>query len=248
MIKIIVVDDEKPALDMMVMLLNKYFHDRMVIVDQCVDIFEAEQSILKFSPDIVFLDIRMKHGGGFELLRKIGKSTFDVIFTTAHSEYALEAIKQSALDYLLKPINPADLIMAMKRFDDKYANKFEIDRIRLLIENLDSGSKEYPKVAFPVNDGYKLIKSSTIKYCEADVNYTRLHLINGDKMMVSKTLKRIEELLPEQLFLRPHKSYLVNKNYIKEYKNKEGHFLVLINNEEIPVSGRKKSEVLSSIT
>lgn len=247
MIRVIIVDDEKPALEMMKSLLLKYFSHKFMIVDSCLNILDAETSIQNNLPDLVFLDIRMKNGGGFELLRKLGKVNFDVIFTTAHSEYALEAIKQSALDYLLKPISPAELILSIKKFEDKHKSKFEVDRIKLLMENLNTGDNNLPKIAFPINEGYKLIKSSQINYCESDINYTKVNLVDGTSFLVSRTLKKIEELLPSQYFLRTHKSFLVNKNYIKKYMNKEGHFLILTNDEKIPVSSRKRSEILSNI-
>lgn len=247
MIRVIIVDDEQPALQMMQSLINKYFSHKAIILDCCSTVSEAKKAILAFSPDLVFLDIRMKAGGGFELLRQLGKVDFDVIFTTAHSEYALEAIKQSALDYLLKPISPAELIFAIKKFEDKHRSKFELDRIELLMENLNNGDNNFPKIAFPINEGYKLIRSNQIMYCVSDVNYTKVHLVEGTSFLVSRTLKKIEELLPQKLFLRPHKSYLVNTNYIKKYINKEGHFLILSNDEKIPVSSRKRTEILSSI-
>lgn len=247
MIKTIIVDDEAPARELMRSLLQRYFNNKFIIVAECASIKEAQDQIELNQPDLVFLDIKMKNGSGFDLLKRLDKIQFEVIFTTAYSEFALEAIKQSALDYLLKPINPADLIIAIKKFEEKNLNRFELDRIRLLLENLETGSKEYPKIAFPASEGYKLIRASTIKYCVADINYTKIHLIDGTSFVVSKTLKRIEELLPMELFIRPHKSYLVNQNMIKAYSNKEGHFLVLVNNEQIPISSRKKNEILTQI-
>jgi|TARA_B110000908_G_scaffold171419_1_gene234104 two-component system LytT family response regulator len=248
--RVIIVDDEEPALEMMTSLLKRYFSHKFIIVDSCLNISDAEKSIHANSPDLVFLDIRMKNGGGFELLRKLGKVDFDVIFTTAHSEHALEAIKNSALDYLLKPISPAELILSVKKFEDKHKSKFEgdrIDRIELLMDNLNNGDNNFPAISFPVNEGYKLIRSNQIMYCVSEINYTKVHLVEGTSFLVSRTLKKIEELLPHQFFLRSHKSYLVNKNYIKKYMNKEGHFLLLSNDEKIPVSSRKRSEILSSI-
>lgn len=247
MIRIIIVDDEKPARELMQSLLNKYFSHKCVVVDSCTNITDAEKSIRAFSPDLVFLDIRMKNGSGFDLLRKFGKVDFDVVFTTAHSEFALDAIKQSALDYLLKPISPAELILAVKKYEDKHTSLFEFDRIELLMENLKSGDNNFPKIAFPVSDGYKLIRSNQILYCVSDINYTHVHLVEGNEFLVSRTLKKIEEMLPDELFLRTHKSYLVNKNHVKKYMNKDGHYLILSRDEKIPVSSRKRGEILSNI-
>lgn len=245
--RVIIIDDELPALEMMNSLLKKYFSYNLIVVDSCSNIEDAEKSIRANLPDLVFLDIRMKNGGGFELLRRLGKVDFDVIFTTAHSEYALEAIKNSALDYLLKPISPAELILSIKKFEDK-KGMVELDRIKLLMENLQSKDNNSPKVFFPIKEGYKILGVNQILYCIADINYTTVHLVDGTSFLVSRTLKKIEELLPEQSFLRPHKSYLVNKAYIKKYLNKDSYFLILSNNEKIPVSSRKRSEILSNIT
>ncbi|MGB0933391.1 MAG: LytR/AlgR family response regulator transcription factor [Lishizhenia sp.] len=247
MIKTIVVDDEAPARELMSSLLHRYFNNKFIIVAECANIQEAFTEIEMHQPDLVFLDIKMKNGSGFDLLKKFNKVNFEVIFTTAYSEFALEAIKQSALDYLLKPINPADLLSAVNRFEKKNQNKFELDRIRLLLENIEPGANDYRKIAFPSNDGYKLVKVNTIKYCVADINYTRIFFLDGNSFVVSKTMKRVEELLPNNLFIRTHKSYLVNVNIIKEYSNKEGHCLILANNEQIPISNRKKNEVLARI-
>ncbi|MGB0933057.1 MAG: LytR/AlgR family response regulator transcription factor [Lishizhenia sp.] len=247
-IRVIIIDDEQPALDMLTFMLNKYFSHKFIILDKCSNIEDAEKSIKEYVPDLVFLDIRMKNGGGFTLLKKLGKVNFDVIFTTAYSEYGVEAIKQSALDYLLKPIKPAELIFAVKKFEDKHVKKYEVDRIQLLIDNLEFGRAEFPNVAFPIYGGYKLVKPMLIKYCVSDINYTKVHFIDGTFLVVAKTLKKIEEILPKKLFLRTHKSYLVNKNYVKKYLNKEGHFLILSDDEQIPVSVRRKGEILQSIT
>jgi|TARA_B110000908_G_scaffold166104_1_gene216646 two-component system LytT family response regulator len=245
--RVIIIDDEQPALEMMTSLLKKYFSYKLIIVDSCSNIKDAEKSIHANLPDLIFLDIRMKNGGGFELLRRLGKVDFDVIFTTAHSEYALDAIKESALDYLLKPISPAELILSVKKFEDK-KGKVELDRIKLLMESLQSKDNNSDKVSFPIKEGYKILGVNQILYCVADINYTTVHLVEGTSFLVSRTLKKIEELLPEQSFLRTHKSYLVNKAYIKKYLNKDSHFLILSTNEKIPVSSRKRSEILSNIT
>lgn len=247
MIRTILIDDEQPALKLMRTLLEKYFQNKFLILEECTNIKDAEVAIAKHNPDLIFLDIKMKSGNGFDLLKKIENINFDVIFTTAYSEYAIDAIKQSALDYLLKPISPAELILSIKKFEKKNQNKFELDRIRLLLENIESGTKEYPKIALPSSEGYELIKTTNIKYCVADINYTRIFLIDGRTILVSRTLKRIEEILPVELFLRPHKSYLVNLNFIKEYQNREGHFLILSSKEQIPISNRRKNEVLTKI-
>lgn len=248
MIKTIIIDDEEPARDYLEKIINRYFPNKLLILKKCTNIAEAVEAINTYNPDLVFLDIRMKSESGFDLFKKIDKTEFEVIFTTAYSEYALEAIKQSALDYLLKPINHIELGQSLKKFEKKTQYKFELDRIRLLLDNINISNNEYPKIAFPSEYGYKLINSDKILYCKADINYTIIKLIDNSSFIISKTLKKIEELLPNNLFLRIHKSYLVNINAIKEYNNKEGSFLIISNQERLPISSRKKTEIIEKLS
>lgn len=247
MIKTIIIDDEQPAIALIIALLNRYLPGKHLILGEASNIKEGVDLISKFKPDLVFLDVKLKGGTGFDLLNKVSDIFFEVIFTTAYSEYAIEAIKQSALDYLLKPINPIDLISAVKKFEERNKNKFELERIRLLLENIETPSSNFPKIALPYEDGYRIVKSSSIKYCEADVNYTKVCFLDDSSILVAKTLKSFCELLPEKSFIRVHKSYLVNFNLIKNYQNKEGSFVILSNDEKIPISSRKKNEVLSRL-
>lgn len=247
MIKTIIIDDEQPARDYLEKLIVRYFPNKFSIIKKCENIDQGFQSIKRHKPDLVFLDIKMQNGSGFDLLKQFDVVDFEVIFTTAHSEYAIEAIKQSALDYLLKPIDQIDLHSAIKKYQKKTQYKNELDRIRLLLENLDLGTHIQPKIAFPSEDGYKLVKSNTIKYCMAEGNYSRIFLVDGNSFILARTLKKIEEQLPSHLFLRIHKSYLVNLNYVKEYINTGGNYLTLINNERLPIASRKKTEVIERI-
>lgn len=248
MIKTIIIDDEQPARDYLEKIVNRYFPNKFLILQKCSDVEEGINAINFYNPDLVFLDIRMKNQSGFDVFKKLDKVEFEVIFTTAYSEYALEAIKQSALDYLLKPINHIELGQAIKKFERKNQYKHELDRIRLLLDNINISNVEYPKIAFPSEYGYKLVKSDRILYCKADINYTVIKLIDNSMLIVSKTLKKVEELLPPTLFLRIHKSYLVNINSIKEYSNKEGCFVILTNQEMLPISTRKKTEIIEKLS
>ena len=247
MIKAIIIDDEQPARDYFEKLINRYFPNKFAVVEKCSSVGEGIKAINFHSPDLVFLDIRINDDTGFALLKKLEKIDFEVIFTTAHSEYALEAIKQSALDYLLKPINQIELGTAIKKFEKKTEYGYELTRIRLLIENLDTGNKLHQKVALPYENGYRIIKCNTIQYCKSDGNYTLVKLVDSTSFILAKTLKTIEDLLPENLFIRIHKSYLVNQNYIKGYINNNGCCVILNSNEELPIASRKKTEVIEKI-
>ena len=247
MVKTIIIDDEQPARDYLEKLISRYFPTKFTILKKCKDIDEGFKAIKNYKPDLVFLDIKMQNGSGFDLLKLFDVVDFEVIFTTAHSEYAIDAIKQSALDYLLKPIDHIELHSAIKKYQKKTEYKSELDRIRLVLENIDSGNHLHPKIAFPTEDGYKLIKSNNIQYCRAEGNYSRIFLIDGNSFILARTLKKIEEQLPSHFFLRIHKSYLVNLNYAKEYINTNGNYLTLINNERLPIASRKKTEVIERI-
>jgi two-component system LytT family response regulator len=247
MVRTIIIDDESHPRDYLEKLLLRYFPNRFIILAKCSSVDEAIIMIDKYNPELVFLDIQMHEKDGFELLKLLPKIDFEIIFTTAHANYALEAIRWSALDYLLKPVNHIELSSALKRFDKKNLNKFEFDKIKLLLSNLDSGNSVNSKVAFPIDSGYKLVKSNSIIYCESDINYTTVYLLDGSKFVLSKTLKKIEELLPNDIFLRVHKSYLINVNHVVHYYKNREQIIELINGKKVPLAIRKKNEILSRI-
>ena len=247
MIKTIIVDDEFNAREFLEKLLHRSFPDKFLVLAKCESVDEAVLAIEKFNPELVFLDVQMPNKNGFELIKEVKSITFEVIFTTAHAEFAIDAIKASALDYLLKPINYIDLLDTIKKYDSKLQKASQQDKLMLLIENMDSGNTEFKKIAFPTESGFELIKTSSILYCEADSNYCNIICLDGKKITLSKTLKYIEELLPSSIFQRIHKSYLVNLNYVNRF-NKTDEFLVeLTNGESLPVSVRKKEEFINAI-
>lgn len=247
MIKTIIVDDEYNAREFMEKLLTRYFPDKFLVLDKCENVDEAIVSIEKFNPELVFLDVQMPNKNGFQLFKELNKINFEVIFTTAYSEFAIDAIKCSALDYLLKPINYIDLLETVKKYDYKVNRASQNEKLKLLIENIDNGGAEFNKIALPTETGYELVKTSSILYCVADSNYCKIVCLDGKKITLSKTLKYIEELLPNSIFQRIHKSYLVNLNYITRF-NKTNELLVeLSNGETLPVSVRKKDDFINAI-
>ena len=248
MIKAIIIDDELHAREYLERLIQKYFSDKLLLFATCKNIVEGIESIEKFNPDIVFLDINMQNESGFDLLKEIPKIEFEIIFTTAHAEFAIDAIKWSALDYLLKPINHLELSTTLKKFEKKWQNKIELDRFRLLIENLSIDDQSNTKIAFPIENGYKVVKINSILYCQSDSNYTKIFLNNGTSFILSKTLKLIEELLPNTIFLRVHKSYLVNFNYVTYFNRSVDAYVELSNYIKIPVSTRKKDDVIHKLS
>lgn len=248
MIKAIIIEDELHAREFLEGLIERYFSEKIIIFDSCKNIEEGVLSIEKFKPDVVFLDINLNNESGFDLLNQIPKIKFEIIFTTAHSQYAIDAIKWSALDYLLKPVNQLDLATAIKRFEKKWQNKIEFDRFRLLIENISSDSQSNAKISFPIENGFKVVKINSILYCQSDINYTKIYLNNGTSFILSKTLKLIEELLPHSIFVRVHKSFLVNFNYVIYFNRSLDAYVELSNHIKIPVSTRKKDEVIQKLS
>lgn len=247
MIKTIIIDDEYNAREFLEKLLTRYFPDKFLILDKCESVDKAIVSIEKYNPELVFLDVQMPNKNGFQLFKELNKVKFEVIFTTAHSEFAIDAIKCSALDYLLKPINYIDLLETVKKYDEKQNKASQEEKLKLLLENIDTGGSEYNRIALPTESGFELLKTNAILYCEADSNYCKIVCLDGKIITLSKTLKYIEELLPSSIFQRIHKSYLVNLNYVTRF-NKTNELLVeLCNGETLPVSVRKKDEFINAI-
>jgi two-component system LytT family response regulator len=247
MIKTIIVDDEINAREFLEKLLNRYFPDKFLVLALCESVDEAIHAIEKFNPELVFLDVQMPNKNGFQLFKELNKINFEVIFTTAHSEFAIDAIKCSALDYLLKPINYIDLLETVKKYESKLHKASQQEKLMLLIENLDTGNSAFNKIALPTETGFELVKTNAILYCEADSNYCKIVCLDGKKIVLSKTLKFIEELLPTSTFQRIHKSYLVNLNYVTRF-NKTNELLVeLSNGQTLPVSIRKKEDFINAI-
>ncbi|MFC2107457.1 LytR/AlgR family response regulator transcription factor, partial [Bacteroidota bacterium] len=173
---------------------------------------------------------------------------FEVIFITAYKQYAINAIKNAAIDYLLKPVNFIDIKEALSRFESKKLEKSRQQRIETLLTNLSSSSDIQDKVALPTMNGYQMIRINHIMYCEADVNYTKIHIVGQKEVLVSKTLKYIEELLPSDIFFRIHKSYLINLNYVNNYVNKNGQYVVMDDGTELDVAFRRADEFVKAIT
>jgi two-component system LytT family response regulator len=246
MLKGIIVDDELTSRESLKILLEE-FCDQVQVMALCQNVSEGLEAIRQFSPQIVFLDIQMQRETGFDLLTKVPQLDFEVIFTTAHSEYAIKAFKFSAIDYLLKPIDVEDLKKAIKKVEKKVLFSTS-ERLEALIRNLKTETAENYKLAIPATEGLMFIKLKDILYCEATSNYTIFHLIDGRQYVVSKTLKEYEDLLTDYHFFRIHHSYLINLQEVKKYIRGEGGYVVLNNNVSLDVSKRKKEAFLHRIS
>ena len=248
MIKTIIIDDENNASAFLEKMLQRYFPNKFYVCSLVESVDDAVIAIEKYQPDLVFLDIQMPNKNGFELFKELKSIDFEVIFTTAHSEFAIEAIKRSALDYLLKPINYIDLLSAVKRFENKSKKDSQQKQFNVLLENIDTGDVAHKKIAISTDTGIEFVKYNAIIYLEAQNNYTRINLIDGNSILASKTLKSFEELLPAELFFRIHKTYLINMNFVKRFFKIDDFLVELTTGEKLPISYRKKNDFIIAIT
>lgn len=214
---------------------------------------EAEKSITRVLPDVVFLDIEMPFANGFDLLQRfirkepLGKNhPFDVIFTTAYNEYAVKAIKHNALDYLLKPIVPEELIAAVKKCEEKKSG--EPAGYKNLEKIISTLSQKVHKLPVPSPEGIVYLDPDNIVYLQGDVNYTHIHLIQGNKITSSKTLKDFEQLLPAKQFFRIHKANIINLGYVSKYLKGDGGEVVMAEGSSLEVSRQKKAELLALLS
>lgn len=247
-IKVVIVDDESRARSVLRGFCDLYFSDFIEVVDDCNSVATAVCSIKANQPDLVFLDIQMPNEDGFELIKYFPQPNFEIIFTTAHKEYAIQAIKNSALDYLLKPLNPDDFKIAISRFETKKNIKISIDRFQLLTENINNQFSDKQRIVFPTKQGFEVIQASSIVFCKSDGSYTRVFTIDKE-YLITKSLKEVSQTLQEPNFIRVHKSYLVNRNYIKGYKSDDNK-LEMSNSAEVPVSELNftKKKLIDAIT
>ncbi|WP_299247543.1 LytTR family DNA-binding domain-containing protein [uncultured Cytophaga sp.] len=240
-IKAIIIDDEKDGRTVLSTLIKLYCPQVEIIGESS----SGEQGLImieELNPALVFLDIDMPGMNGFSLLKKLKEINFEVIFVTAHHHYALKAIKHSALDYLLKPVDKTELIEAIGKF--KISSSVN-ERMAYLLENETKDLSELKQIILNVREGYVFSEINEIVRCEADGNYTTVFFKNGDKQVASKTLKEFENLLSEHNFWRIHKSHLINLKYLKKYiKGEGGGNVVMTDNSEIEVSRRNKDAFL----
>ena len=244
----IIIDDERKSRETLQKIIERYFSEKIRIVHLASNVQEGVMAINKYNPKLVFLDIEMPGENGFKLFDYFTYYNFEVIFTTAYKQYAIDAIKYSALDYLLKPINYIDLKEVLKRLEEKKEKLTPNAQIETFLANMNANSAEFNKIALPTIDGYELERVNNIVYCQAEENYTKIITNRDDVIMVAKTLKNIETLLPEKMFFRIHKSYLVNLNYIKSYSKVQGYKITLENGIKLDVATRRNDEFLRALT
>src|SRR5690349_20883607 len=245
MLSCIIVDDELKSRESLKILVED-FCQNVEVKALCQDVAEALVAIKMHKPDVVFLDIHLQRETGFDLLTRLKDFDFEVIFTTAYSEYAIKAFKFSAIDYLLKPIDIEELKAGLVKVEKKVNGNIS-GRLKQMMDNLKGGSVENFKLALPTTDGLLFIRVNDIVYCEASSNYTQIFMHDGKKHLVSRTLKEYEDILRESNFFRIHHSYLINLNLVKKYVRGEGGYVVMNNDTSLDVSKRKKEAFLDRI-
>jgi len=240
MLKAIIIDDEQDAIDMLLGELKNHCPD-IEVVYTCNSGIDGAKSIHQYKPDVIFLDIDMPGMNGFEMLEVIGNIDFGVIFTTAFNQYAIQAIRISAIDYLLKPIDETELIKAVERLK-KYNQTEQNQRYETLLHNIDPKNKR-KKIVFSTQSSHEFINSEDIIYCEADGNYTNVYLINNKKRTYSGLLKKTQKSLENFHFFRIHHKYLVNLDHVNEYIKQENS-VKMSNEMTLPVSRHNKEKLL----
>jgi two-component system LytT family response regulator len=243
MIRAIVVDDEPYACQALQTLLKKHCPD-VIVEAACHSALEAEKQIRTLNPQLVFLDIEMPHRNGFELLEQLKPTSFQVIFTTSYDQYAIKAIRFSALDYLLKPIDPQELKAAVAKVSQSTNTSFDPAQLQLLLQSIREPATSINRIALPTLEGLQMLVIDTILYCMANSNYTTFVMKDKKKLVISRTLKEVEEMLESHGFLRIHHSHLVNISAIEKYIRGEGGTVIMSDGEELDVSRSRKDSLL----
>jgi len=244
MLKVLLIDDEERATDSLRLMIQKAIPqiDQVMV---CNDSRKAADIIHAFQPGLVFLDIQMPHLNGFELLEKMPNKNFKIIFTTAFNEYAIQAIRFSAFDYLLKPIDIEELQASVYRFlegSNDYKEQFEL--LKNIMHNISAPADEF-RLALPTKEGVHFLVPREIIRCESLGNYTKFFAINNRSYLISKTLGEYDTLLSPYNFIRTHKSHLVNRKFIS-FIDHDG-FVILKDNTKVEVSRRRKEEVMAAL-
>lgn len=243
MIKAIVIDDEVHCLETLNLLLKEYC-PQVQLLEQCRSAKKGLEAIEKLKPDLVFLDIEMPTMNGFEMLEQFTEIPFAIVFTTSYDQYAIKAIRFSALDYLLKPIDPNELVNAVKKVQEQRHLPMA-EQFQMLLKQVHGKNNQFNKIAVPTSEGFELIPADQLIYLEANDNYTHLFLKNKTKIIACRTLKEMEEqLLDFAFFVRVHHSYIVNLNEVTRYVRGEGGYLVMSDGSTVSVSRSRKESLL----
>lgn len=244
-LKAIIIEDEKHSRETLKNLLEN-FCEGVEVIEMAGGITEALKIIPGSGVDVVFMDIELQSGTGFDILAQLPEINFEVIFTTAFDQYAIKAVKLSSLDYLLKPIDLEELQLAVqkaKKIKDKDIHR---EQLQTLLKNIKK-QNSLSKICIATSEGFEFINIADIYYCEASGSYTSFVLANGKKLLVSKHLKEYENLLNDQQFMRVHNSYLINLREVKKYVKSDGGYIIMNNDDLVSISRNKKEVFIQAM-
>ncbi|TVR42658.1 MAG: DNA-binding response regulator [Bacteroidia bacterium] len=249
--KAIIIDDEQHCIDSLLIQVEKHCPE-VIIADTCLSGFCGMESIERHRPDLVFLDIAMPKMNGFDMLSRLDEISFEIIFTTAYDNYAIQAFKVSAADYLLKPIDRNKLVQAVQMVADRirlknqaYYQQSRTEQLQMLLENLQHNTRDFPKLALPTMQGLEIVAEEDILYLVGDSNYVHVYIRNTKPLMLAKTIKYVEERLHAGHFFRVHHSYLVNIREVKKYIRGDGGIVEMSDGKQLPVAKNRKTTLLS---
>ncbi|MBA3985664.1 MAG: response regulator transcription factor [Flavobacteriales bacterium] len=243
-LKAVIVEDEKHSREILKNLLEN-FCEGIEVLAMAGSVNEALDIIPKSKPDLVFLDIELQSGTGFDILTQLPKINFEVIFTTAFDQYAIKAVKFSSLDYLLKPIDLEELQLAVEKAKQIKNKETYSNQLKSLLQNIQQ--PKLFKICLATSDGFEFVNTQDILYCEAGGSYTTFVLANGKKLLVSKHLKEYENMLSDQHFMRVHNSYLINLKEVKKYVKADGGYIVMNNDDIVSISRGKKDAFIEAM-
>ena len=246
MIKAIIIEDEVESRKAITTMLSQHFSNINVLA-VCENVAAGKKAIETLQPELVFSDVELGEHTIFDMLPQLANINFEIVFTTAYGHYAIQAIKFSALDYLLKPFSITDITEAINRYINKKDKSQSADQLQALFHNLRHIEKDAKKITLPTANGLMIVPIKDIVRCEAADNYTNFFLSAKSKVLVSKTLKEFEELLKEYDFIRIHHSHLINLRHVKNYTRGEGGTVTMTDGSEVDVSRRKKDEFLKQL-
>ena|SRR5436190_12255695 len=246
MIKTLIIEDEQKSRDMLAALIQKNCPD-LSVTGLAKNVAEGVDMIKQTNPELVFLDISMPDGSGFDLLEQVPGQKFELIFATASDQHAIRAIKYSACDYLLKPIDADELKAAVDKVVKKRKSMPNMENLQFLIQHLKRADDNFQKITLPTGNAYEIVNVKDIVRCEADGSYTNFHLADKRKLMISAGLKHYEELLPENDFIRVHHHHLINMNHVVRFLKEDGGYAVMSDGSKIEISRRKKEAFMERL-
>ena len=245
-IKTLIVEDEQKSREMLAGLIEKNCPE-LNVAGMASNVTEGVDMVKAIKPDLVFLDISMPDGSGFDLLEQVQGNKFDLIFATASDAHAIKAIKYSACDYLLKPIDVDELKASVARVVSKRQNTPNMENLQFLIQHLKKADENFQKITLPTGNAYEIVNIKDIIRCEADGSYTTFYLTDKRKLLISAGLKHYEELLPEKDFIRVHHHHLINMNHVVRFLKEDGGYAVMTDGSRIEISRRKKETFMERL-